>query len=395
MEHKSAVLLSWQLSDLHGWGIAGAEIFSNWALKGKYQPVMGYPIQDINIRGMDNLRKKKLLPFFKATNILNEKIVEASQGDLTKPLEINTPVIHALGNQMILSGPNFIGATNIGRLVFEYDDFQDFSMRAEKYDAFVVASKWNLELLKARTKKPVYLNHEGVDPTRFHPGPKCGLFDNNDFLIFSGGKIEHRKAQDLVLSVFKKFEQGKPNVKLVTAWQSVYSKQLSQGYRGILDVGVEVSENSAANIEKWVADNGIPIEKVLDLGQIPHHMVPYVMREMDAALQLSRAEGGTNFVAMECMACGIPTLLSRSTGHLDIMHFPNAIPVEVTQKTSSDQIQGIEDWREADIDDAVAKLEILYKLKTETGSTHGTQGFPRTWTQHSEDLEDIVSTINT
>src|SRR5262249_5848241 len=33
----------------------------------------------------------------------------------------------------------------------------------------------------------------------------------------------------------------------------------------------------------------------------------------------NRGEGGTNLVAMECMACGLPTILSRNTGHLDLI----------------------------------------------------------------------------
>lgn len=389
MSSKSAVLLSWQLSDLHAWGIVGGEIFTNWALKGKYQPVMGYPISDTELRGMDSLRKKLLLPSFQASNHLNAQIAQATQGD-AKELTINIPVIHALGNQFVYSGLKLRGSANIGRIVFEFDNLRTVAQTAKEFDAFVVASKWNFDLLRAVTDKPIFLNHEGIDLTRFQPGPKSGLLSQDDFYIFSSGKIEYRKAQDLVLAVFKKFSQGKKNVKLVAAWQSVFSKHISRGYKGILDVGVDVDDGSVANIEKWASDNGIPAEKIIDIGQVPHHTVPYVMREMDAALQLSRAEGGTNLVAMECMACGVPTLITRSTGHLDIINYPNSIPVEVTSQLSS-YIEGGEDWREADIDDAVAKLEALYKQKRETGTTHGKESFPRTWIQHSQDLEQIVS----
>jgi glycosyltransferase involved in cell wall biosynthesis len=273
--------------------------------------------------------------------------------------------------------------------VFEFDNLKNISELANRYDAFVVASKWNKNLLEAVTNKKIYLNHEGIDPLRFHPGPKNGLLNDDFFYIFSSGKIEHRKAQDIVLAVFKKFAEGKPNVQLVTAWQSVFASQISQGFKGILANSIDIT-NGAANIVKWAVDNGIPSEKIIDLGQVPHHMVPHVMREMDAALQLSRAEGGTNFVAMECMASGVPTLLSRCTGHLDIMSYPNAIPVEVTSKLTNN-IDGTADWREADIDDAVEKLEMLYKLKKETGTTHGKDVFPRTWAQHSQELEKIIS----
>lgn len=391
MANKPGVLLNWHLSDMHGWGIAGTEIFSYMALKSKYQPAMGYPIKDIDVRGMDNLRKSVLLPSFRASNNLNKQIVEAIKDDVTQEVTISLPVIHALGNQFSLAGCKLTGSTNLGRIVIELDNLSQQVAQADKYDAFIVASTWNQRILQSVTDKPVWLNHEGVDTTRFHPGPKCNLFSDDDFLIFSGGKVEYRKAQDIVLSVFKRFAQNKPNVKLVTAWQSTYAKHISDGFTGILDIGLEVNDNAIANIQKWAADNGVNPEQVIDLGQVPHHTMPYVLREMDAALQLSRAEGGTNFVAMECMACGIPTLISRCTGHLDIIDYPNAIAVDITAHALNKTIDGASDWREVDIDDAVEKLETLYKLKKVNGTTQGTEGFPRTWVQHSQDLEQIVS----
>src|SRR3546814_1575573 len=60
-----------------------------------------------------------------------------------------------------------------------------------------------------------------------------------------------------------------------------------------------------------------------------------IVREMDAALFLSRCEGGTNLVAMECMACGVPTVLSANTGHLDLVGSGVCIPLE-TQRRSEE-----------------------------------------------------------
>jgi glycosyltransferase involved in cell wall biosynthesis len=58
---------------------------------------------------------------------------------------------------------------------------------------------------------------QGIDPTLFHPAPKSGLFKDR-FVVFSGGKIEYRKGQDLVLLVFRVFLVRHPEVLLVTAW---------------------------------------------------------------------------------------------------------------------------------------------------------------------------------
>jgi len=45
--------------------------------------------------------------------------------------------------------------------------------------------------------------------------------------------------------------------------------------------------------------------------------------ERPSAVFPNRAEGGTNLVAMECMACGVPTVLSAKTAHLDLIEDDN------------------------------------------------------------------------
>ncbi len=394
-KNKPALLLNWQLSDLFAWGIVGSEIFNYLALKGKFQPVSGFSIPDYYIQGIDNLRQKLLAPSFVASNDLFDQLAQFSETHPNQIIKINLPVVHALGNQFATSGFKIEGDINIGRIVFEVENFKDYSMESEKYDGFLVASQWNYDVLKRYTDKPVYLNHEGVDTAKFHPGPKLGLFDPDEFIVFSSGKVEYRKAQDLVIEVFKRFSRNKNDVKLVTAWQSIYSFELSQGFRGVLEAGLRVDQKLGADITQWAVDNGIAAEKILDLGQVPHHNMPSVLREMDCALQLSRAEGGTNLVAMECMASGLPTLLSACTGHLDIMNYPNAIPIKVLPQPISQNIYGAHDWREADVEDAVEKLEVLYAQKKQHDISRRLDHFPRSWIQHSIDFENIVFSLTT
>lgn len=93
---------------------------------------------------------------------------------------------------------------------------------------------------------------------------------------------------------------------------------------------------------------------------------------------------------MECMASGLPTLLSECTGHLDIMGYPNAIPVKVSPQPVGQHILGAQDWREADVEDAVEKLDVLYAHKKLHGSSRSSDHFPRSWMQHSIDFEKFV-----
>jgi hypothetical protein len=48
--------------------------------------------------------------------------------------------------------------------------------------------------------------------------------------------------------------------------------------------------------------------------------LPSLIKQADVAVFTSRCEGGTNLMAMETLACGIPTLLSANTGHLDLLN---------------------------------------------------------------------------
>lgn len=386
---QTAAVLAWELTDQHAWGIVGMQLYLNWALHGRFQPVMLYPIDTQAIRSFDLLRRKSLEQAIEVSNPVSAQLTQKLLVEKNENVSINIPVIHALGIEFGSMTKELRGSSNIGRMVFEFTALKQAKVNEGRYDCYVVASEWNAQILRASTRTPVYVNHEGVDTSIFHPAPKSGLFDTDHFLIYTSGKIEYRKGQDLVLEAFRIFSQNKSNVKLVTAWQSVFS-QFSKGFQGILERPITYDANNSANVKKWAVDNGIDSEKVIDLGLVPHHSIPYVMREMDCALQLSRAEGGTNLVAMELMACGIPTIISDTTGHKDIVHLPNAIPVNTTGQVRIASDKGSEGWGEASIEDVVEQLERLYELKRSGKNFRSHELFYRNWKDHAQDLEKIL-----
>src|SRR5262249_55865660 len=163
---------------------------------------------------------------------------------------------------------------------------------------------------------------QGVDTTHFHPGPRAGLFGDR-FVVFSGGKLERRKGQDLVVQAFCAFAQRRPDALLVTAWSSPWPQ-----FARSLDQNPSLSPipfrpDGQVDVIAWAQANGIPERQMLDLGRVPNADMPRILREIDVALFPNRAEGATNFVAMECMACGVPTILSANTGHLDLIRDGN------------------------------------------------------------------------
>jgi glycosyltransferase involved in cell wall biosynthesis len=52
---------------------------------------------------------------------------------------------------------------------------------------------------------------------------------------------------------------------------------------------------------------------------VVNRQLPHLIKQADVAVFASRCEGGTNLMAMETLACGVPTLVSANTGHLDLI----------------------------------------------------------------------------
>ena len=82
-------------------------------------------------------------------------------------------------------------------------------------------------------------------------------------------------------------------------------------------------------ISPWLEVNGIPRSNVCLLPCVVNRQLPHLIKQADVAVFASRCEGGTNLMAMETLACGVPTLISANTGHLDLlaMGFGHALPM--------------------------------------------------------------------
>ena len=104
----------------------------------------------------------------------------------------------------------------------------------------------------------------------------------------------------------------------------------------------------------------MPDEAHIDVGAISNSRIPSIMTEASVALFPNRCEGGTNLVAMEAMASGIPCILSANTGHLDIITDTNCYPLH-QQNPSPSEIDTTGVWGESDIYEIDAYLETIYQ----------------------------------
>jgi glycosyltransferase involved in cell wall biosynthesis len=262
-----------------------------------------------------------------------------------------------------IEGGRFVfGKPTIG-MVFSIDTMLDQAarQRAARFPLIVAGSRWNQQVLQSAGIGPVALVLQGIEPALFHPGPRTGRFAGR-FAVFSGGKLEYRKGQDLVMRAFREFHRRHDEALLVTAWHSPWP-HLARGLAGTGGVPPSVNAAGHLDVPAWAAAHGLPAAAILDLGALSNPQMPAVLREMDAALFANRCECGTNLVAMEAMACGVPTVLSANTGHLDLMEADNCYAL--TRQGPVDpvlaSVGGAEGWGESDIEEMVEQLEAIYR----------------------------------
>ena len=382
------VLMAWQAANTFGWGIVGLKLFCHWGVSGRIRPRLTAPISEGDLLALGPLRRHLLAQEVADSNALAERLAAAE----SHAVSLNIPVIHALGNRFDPQRLLIRGARNIGRMVFEETRLEDWPERIKRYDVVVCASAWNADLVQARFGCVPIVIHEGVDPSLFHAAPSSGLTDPNRFYIFTGGKVEFRKAQDLVLLAFKIFADKHDDAMLVTAWQSPFA-HYSVGFQGRLAAPIGITESRQLAVKRWVADNGIDPAKVIDVGPMPNQMIPFILREMHCSLQPSRAEGCTNLVAMEAMACGIPVIVANNTGVKDLIAGSNCVALMQQGPVVHPDDRGTEGWGESDVDEIVAALESLYQsleMRRSVGAAAAEFMRPRTWAKHADELARVV-----
>jgi glycosyltransferase involved in cell wall biosynthesis len=354
------VIIQWSISSFFGWGVYGLNLAMHWEKDAEIEPVCASPFSTGHI-ALDPLRERAILPFLVRSLQFQGQISNHTGGGATA----NAPLLLALGNNFVGSpaAHNVVleGQPTIGVVFFEEALDPEAVKRGKLLPLIIAGSTWNEKVLRAYGFERVKTVLQGVDPTHFHPGPKLGAMRDR-FLIFSGGKAELRKGQDIVIAAFKIFAKRHPEATLVTAWHSPWPHLARSLDQSGVAAPIVFDNHGKVDVRAWVEANDIAPERVIDLGNVPNISMPSVLREMDAAVFTNRAEGGTNLVAMECMASGIPAILSRNTGHLDLIEEDNCYPLLDQRAVAGrwNSIGEIKCWGESQVDEVVERLEQVF-----------------------------------
>src|SRR5207249_2993783 len=87
------------------------------------------------------------------------------------------------------------------------------------------------------------------------------------FTIFSGGKLEYRKGQDIVVAAFREFHRRHPDSRLMIAWHNHWPHTMKEiGTAGHVRGVPPVDATHRADMTAWLAANGVPANAVIDLG---------------------------------------------------------------------------------------------------------------------------------
>ena len=198
-------------------------------------------------------------------------------------------------------------AIRLGFTFFESPLEKQARDNSEQFDTVFAGSTWCVKRLEAAGVTNARLLIQGVDESIFHPGPRK---EDKQFRIFSGGKCEYRKGQDLVIDAFVRFAKSNPDAHLVCAWHNPWP-QLIQ-FRNPSNLPQEQLYRMI------LLSQGLIERQFTILPRLTAPELAAVMQPTDIGLFPNRCEGGTNLVAMEYLACGRPIVANLATGHADL-----------------------------------------------------------------------------
>ena len=268
----------------------------------------------------------------------------------------------------------FSGSKRIAITFADRDIPDQLAQKAKlNYDIIIAGSEWCKNRLKDKNIDSVVI-HQGIDPTLFNTTRSKKSFFLDDFVIFSGGKFEDRKGQDVTIKAYKVIQDRYPNVKLVCSWYNAYTG--TSGKEALEKAGVDLS-------------------RVIFVPFLTNNNMPEIYQNTDIGVFPSRCEAGTNLVMMEYMACGKPVIASVETGQKDLITTKNGMSLrskgQCLLKDENGKVISI--WEDPDPDHLIERLDWAYnnqqKLKTYGEEAAKTMS-KKTWSHMAKAIAKLI-----
>lgn len=355
--------LAWQIGTEFGWGHYGWQIVRRLSERGDILPIPLVPPASLDLDGIERAIWSPARRAHKSTLAAIE-----THGD--RRLTLDMPVLHARGNgaAVMFAGvaARVRGRRNHALVFLENTTISHQGLAAfRRFDRIVAGSRWNRQVMEGWGLGGVLDCLQGVDPSHFHPAPRTPAFPGH-FVVFSAGKLEYRKGQDIVAAAMRVFRQRHPEAMLLAVWNNRWpasdQARLFRHSPHLADADPFDSEG-AIDWSKWLRTSGLdPGQHWIVTDPVAHGRLPRLIRAADVALFPNRCEGGTNLAAMEAMACGVPTILAANSGQLDILAPGGCIPLTRQRAISlAEPGLGTDGWGESDLEETVEALEGVYR----------------------------------
>lgn len=250
---------------------------------------------------------------------------------------------------------------NIGYCFFEHEvlAYHFLPTQKDKWDFIVAGSHWCEYQLRLAGVRHTTTILQGVDGSVFHPIDRP--FDDGRFIVFSGGKFEFRKGQDLVIEAMKIFMARHGDVWLSCAWHNHWPNSIATMEQSRI-INFKYKDLPCDQLmAETLAANGIDTSRVIINPRLNNHQMAAVYANSDLGLYPIRCEGGNNMVMSEYMACGRPVVASNWSGHADVITSQNAFelnPVAPVICRYGGNISGV--WFETSVEQILEQLEIAY-----------------------------------
>jgi glycosyltransferase involved in cell wall biosynthesis len=367
-----------------GWGVCGQQIVKELS---RLTPVR-YLTQ-----GFDRKQASNDLEF----RFFAELLAREDEVRFLETANDRFPVLQGIGGrgfqpqQRRVLSPNLVGYT-----FFESDVPAAWVETARSYyHVIATGSAWCTSILRDRGLTNVVTVVQGVDPLTFNPSLAEKQYFRDRFVVFSGGKFELRKGQDVVIRAYRVLQDRHRDVLLVHAWfnhwaHSARSMAASPHIR---------LSTKGGGYEEWInqtlADNGIDVGRTVCITPCDNVVMARVYQQTDVGLFPNRCEGGTNLVLMEYMACGKPAIASFSSGHKDVVSPANAVLIRDLRPTRVNvdrDLEGVYD--EPNLDEVVAHLEWAYNHRSELralGQAAGRHLAGLTWRRTAEQFHALLT----
>ncbi len=356
------IYLALPVSSDHGWGIAGKYISLSLARLAEVR-LCTPPLAPENVNDEFELHALQQLRLSPAEDAQRRQCDGLMDG----------PLLTAIApRDMRPVFPEFRSRFTTGYCFFEENIPPTGVENAKRlYKHIATGSTWCTEKLRSYGLTEVSTAIQGIDPEIFRPLQGERQFFRDRFVVFSGGKFEFRKGQDIVIRAFKALQDKHSDAVLVTAWTNKWPDSVASMRASQLIDFKPPSEDRASGFNQVLADNGIDLSRVVQVSLRPHATMARIYHNTDVGLFPNRCEGGTNLVMMEYMACGKPVIASNASGHRDVLTAGNSLRIEeltpMTVMLRNDDVP-LANWDDPSLDETIARLEFAYEHRGELRS---------------------------